>query len=266
MRNVPLAQLEAKIIKPGFEKQLEPLLHYRGNLNLGRVHRLWNLLLTMMEQECETVGEGLTHLQHNPDYSQLCGPDRLAQHTGFYGFLSRVQDKPAVANEVPGVLDYARYLVPRPFHLTSVAVQTNRRRSMGAGGWRSFVSARQPKKPGAPIIPGNIKDKDAGSLVYPFLIHDGGRPEHDLLRAILKAVPKNLPPDMKADICQDLAVGILCGDFDQNDLSLPIKEVMARVRKFSPSKWGDVSLDAIIPGTDSLRLIDTLSDEHEAIW
>ena len=72
------------------------------------------------------------------------------------------------------------------------------------------------------------------------------------------AVPRNIMGDLRADICQDLAVGILCGDFSQDDLKLPAKEKMRLLRKMFPDKYGPISLDAIVPGTDNLRLIDTI--------
>lgn len=112
-------------------------------------------------------------------------------------------------------------------------------------------AAREPKR----FV---LRETGATPLAYPFLIHDGGRPEHTLLHRINAAVPQGIMGDLRADICQDLAVGILCGDFDQDDLHLPAKEMMARIRKLFPSKWGPLSLDAIVPGTDNPRLIDTL--------
>lgn len=111
-------------------------------------------------------------------------------------------------------------------------------------------AAREPKK--------FVLREQAAQISYPFLIHDGGRPEHALLRAVNAAVPRHIMGDLRADICQDLVVGILCGDFEQDDLTLPSKEIIKRVRKMFPEKYGPMSLDAILPGTDSLRLIDTI--------
>jgi hypothetical protein len=246
MRDVSLSALEDAIVRPGIEKRLVPLLHFKGHADLGRFHRLWNLLVSMHEHECAGIGEGVYHLALNPAHSQLCLPVKRVPHTTLYGFLSRLQSKPAVANERPGLLDYARFLMPRPWDLVPVAARSKDRRH---AWWRTFeAKPREPRK---------FRLREA-PLSYPFLIHDGGRPEHDLLHMINAAVPSGIMGDLRADICQDLAVGVLCGDFPKDALLLPAKEVIRRVRKMFPDKYGPMSLDALVPGTNDLRLIDTI--------
>lgn len=104
------------------------------------------------------------------------------------------------------------------------------------------------------------KEERRQPLNYPFLIHDGGTPEHALLKQVNAAVPQWLTPDMRADVCQDIIVGILSGDFDKDNLHLPVQEMLKRVQKMFPVKYGPLSLDALVPGTESLRLIDTISE------
>lgn len=253
MKAVPLATLENAIIRPGLEKHLKPLIMYRGAVTLGAAHRMWNLIVAGMEQDC-TFSDITQRLQHNPEFSHLCGPEKPKQRMGLIGFLSRLEDNPKVAAETPGLLEYSRYLGGSRYRLERVSNTTFRRRNMGAGGWRTFKNA--PSKPRA-------EQRDA--LVYPFLIHDGGRPEHDLLKRVNAAVSRSFPPHMRADICQDIIVGILSGEFDAQDLALPAKEMTKRMFKMFPTKWGDLSLDAVIPGTVNLKLIDTLSEE-DSIW
>lgn len=315
MRSVPLATLENAIARPGFERHLVPLLHFKGHTDLGAYHRRWNLLVSMHEHECETIGEGLYHLALNPQFAQLCLPPKPTDNLAMKGFLSRLQAKPHVANDRPGLLDYARMLMPRPFNLISVSEAASRNRH---AWWRSFESrmpawraiqasrkaeraelrlregearragrlaqrdairaerlalvllarearrkakdARQAARDKAAREPKAfvLRESSAAPIAYPFLIHDGGRPEHDLLRAINNAVPRGIMGDLRADICQDLAVGVLCGDFSRADLLLPAKEMIRRIKKMFPDKYGPLSLDAIIPGTDGLRLIDTI--------
>lgn len=245
MKTAPLSQLENRIIRPGFEKHLRPLLFYKGNQNLGRLHRLWNFTVAAMEQECQTVADMTQRLSGSEVYSHLLGPDKPVVNSSLIGFYSRLLDNPRVTDELPGLRDYVRSLGLRTFRYERVPEYSSRR---DCAPWRTY----------RPPVRKHSLPADRTPLAYPFMIHDGGRPEHDLLRKILAAVPKGLPPDMKADVCQDLAVGILCGDFDVNDLQLPAKEMMARVRKMFPAKWGPLSLDALIPGTDDLRLIDTI--------
>lgn len=303
----PLPDLAEVIARPGIDKHLVPLLHFRGRADLGRVHRLWNLLCAMKMHEVDTIGFGLAHLQFHPDAAHLCGPPKRVQRLGFQGFLSRLHVKPDVCDLQPGMRDYVRMLLPRPFALEMVTENATRQRH---AWWRSF----EPKMPAWRKVQGERREARALAraaergarlekraearraredliqrqraemrwerqrraaereaeaqrrreeqsprvLAYPFLIKDTGRPEHELLRLINGAVPSYLDPDLRADICQDLAVGILCGDFARDDLHLPVREVIARVRKLHPHKYGPMSLDAIIPGTDGLRLIDTI--------
>lgn len=257
MKHVPLSTLENAIIKPGFEKHLKPLIMYRGNVSLGQIHRMWNLMVSAMEHDA-TASDITQRLQHNSDYSQLCGPSNKANRMSLRGFAARLYDNPKVYGELPALKEYLDSIV-RPWErhgrLTPVSEITYRSRNMGAGGWR-LLGRRQ--------VVGNVREK-APVLVYPFLIHDGGKPEHDLLRKVNAAVPKYLDADLRADICQDIMVGILCGDFDPDNLNLPAKEMTKRVQRMFPTKYGPLSLDAVMPGTDDFRLIDTITEE-DTLW
>lgn len=260
MKPVSLSQLENAIIKPGFEKHLKPLVMYRGNLSLGDVHRMWNLLISAMEHEA-TVSDVTQRLQHNPDFSQLCGPEGRRQAVSLYSFAGRVFDNPKVMAEVSGLRDFLEWMIP-PYKrfggLQRVSETTYRSDHMGAGGWRRLGKREKH------LTGGNVR-QTTNEIVYPFLIHDGGKPEHILLRKVNAAVPKYLDPDLRADICQDLMVGILCGDFSPDDLNLPAKEMTKRVKQMFPTKYGPLSLDAVMPGTDDFRLIDTISNE-DSLW
>lgn len=260
MKPVSLSQLENAVIKPGFEKHLKPLIMYRGNVTLGQAHRMWNLMVASMEQDC-AVSDITQRLQHNPDFSHLCGPDKVKPMGAIASFVGRMLDNPKVMQEHSHLEDYVRGLLP-PYKMrgppSRVSETTYRSRNIGAGGWRILRS--RPSD-----YAGNIKPTEAKALVYPFLIHDGGKPEHILLKKVNAAVPKYLDPETRADICQDLMVGILCGDFDVDDLNLPAKEMTKRVQQMFPTKYGPLSLDAIMPGTDDFRLIDTISNE-DSLW
>lgn len=384
MKQISLDRLSNELAKPGFERELIPLLMYRGSSNLGRYQRLWNLVVAMMMHEAESISEGITHLQFNPEWSQLCFPDRRVQHCGMRGFLNRLRDNPAVTDLVPGLTEYVEWLLPHYFAYERVPLEASRAR---CAWWRVFVPKRSGPLPppdgfaevaalrpnaelaelfgvsryhvakwkhllgieaynrapmGPPldfeqhalgernyeladrysvsavviarwraetgvecekewargsILPApddfyevaNGKSrlwaqkhfgrsqkvisrwfKETGAepaalvsaqLAYPYLIHEGRGREHELLLLINAAVPHHLPPDLRADMCQDLAVGCLTGDFDKEDLHLPAKEVVKRVIRMFPTKYGPVSLDAPVHPDSDLRLLDTLIDE-----
>lgn len=262
MSRVPLETLERHIIAPGFEKHLEPLLLYRGNLPLGRVHRLWNFTKAMMLQGADTIADATQRLSMNPDFSHLCGPNTRVTNRSLEGFWSRVLATPRIHGEDPELIEFIREMNFWRRNLEPLSEIVHDPRVRWIGEYRTYIPTARKSRDHKGRPAREPKHQD---LVYPFLIHNGGGPEHELLREINRVVPKYLPPDMRADVCQDLIVGILCGDFARDDLNLPLKEVLKRVRKMYPSKWGDISLDSIVPGTDDLRLIDTIGDDR-GLW
>lgn len=232
LQAVPLEKLKKEIIKPGIEAHLAPLLKYRGNQSLGRVHRLWNFLTAMRMVECQSLSEGIHHFFNEEKFSHLCGPIIRPTLVSMESFTSRVIYSPEMKRLNPEIYEYAREMNLRPMRLTPIGYANNP--SMGEIAFT------------------------AEAAKYKFLVHEAKSPEHELTRLINAVVPTNLPMELRADICQDLAVGILCGDFSKDDLSLPLKEITARVRKMFPDKWGPLSLDAPIAGTDGLTLMDTI--------
>lgn len=381
MRAVSLDSLQGELAKPGFERELIPLVMYRGQANLGRVQRLWNLSVAMMMHEADSLSEGINRLHLNPEWSHLCFPDRPVQMMGLRGFFNRLRDNPKVTGLVPGFTDYVEWIYPHYWPYERVSIEATRSR---CAWWREFVPKRVVLPPpddfmsvatGVPNhilaehygctayqvrkwkhelgiepyaqqpwdvpldfdqwapeevneelelrygVSGNVISRwraetliqcarrkrgleppssffeeangksilwamrhfgrsqnvvrrwfnetgaeyetapPAASLNYPFLLHDRGNPEHELIRLINDAVPKHLPPELRADICQDLAVGCLTGEFDKEDLLLPAKEVAKRVFRMFPSKYGPISLDAPIRDDSDMRLLDTLVDE-----
>jgi transposase-like protein len=104
------------------------------------------------------------------------------------------------------------------------------------------------------------------ALCYPFIPALGTpRPEHELLMMINAAVPYNIPEDRRADICQELAVAVLLGDVDAANLEAAWRPMFHKVYAQHPTLYAPLSLDAPIPGTDNLLLIDTISTE-DSIW
>lgn len=104
------------------------------------------------------------------------------------------------------------------------------------------------------------------ALCYPFLPQTSKQlPEHELLRLINEAVPREIPEDRRADICQELAIAVLIGDADAAHLATAWKPMFRKIYKLHPTAYGPLSLDAVIPGTDNLKLLDILSEE-DGLW
>lgn len=248
-KDVSVEDLKEKIIRPGIEDRLVPLLHFKGHANLGRIHRLWNLAILMMEAEAERLGHGV-EISLNRDFAHLCGPVKQPQHTSLNSFFSRLILKPDVTNNIPGLLDYSRSVVRTLIHLTPVSEYTDRT-DRGAW-WRTYRKA--PTKP-------RIFRPKPELLIYPFLIHEPKRPDEgfDLTKFVSDSVPGGLPPDVRADLCQDMIVALLSGDITRDQVAGSVKEFTRRAFKAAPQKYGHVSFDAPLPGYDGRTLHDVLS-------
>lgn len=82
----------------------------------------------------------------------------------------------------------------------------------------------------------------------------------ELIDAVNAVVPKTFADHQRADICQDLLLAILEGESTIADLKNGTAAAIKRYYKLHPGKFGPVSLDAPIPGTDGMKLIDTIAD------
>ena len=247
-KDVSIEDLKEKIIRPGIEDKLVPLLHFKGHANLGHMHRLWNLAILMMEAEGEKLGHGV-QMSMNRDYAHLCGPVKQPNHTGLNSFFSRLILKPDVTNNIPGLLDYARSVVKVFIHLTPVSGFTSQ---SNPAWWRTHKKA--PSKP-------RIFTPKPELLIYPFLIHEPKRPDEgfDLTKFVSESVPRGLPPEVRADLCQDMIVALLSGDITRDQVAGSIKEFTRKAFKAGPQKYGHVSFDAPLPGMDGRTLSDVLN-------
>lgn len=94
---------------------------------------------------------------------------------------------------------------------------------------------------------------------YPYLRgadDDGAR----LIAAVNEIVPRTFPDHMRADVCQDLLLKVLEGECTISSLKDGSATAIRQYYKLHPGKFGPISLDAPIPGTDGLTLIDTIAD------
>lgn len=83
----------------------------------------------------------------------------------------------------------------------------------------------------------------------------------ELIERVGRLVPRGLPDFMRADISQDILVSLFAGEIRPADLEGSVKKHVAAYYKLYPFKFGPLSIDATIPGTDGLSLADTLSSE-----
>lgn len=89
--------------------------------------------------------------------------------------------------------------------------------------------------------------------------------QNAIYAAASAAVHRGMPPDVRDDILSMIVLAVLEGEF-------PVEEIAAQAKKFISahyrqfSKFSTVSIDAVVPGTDNLRLIDTLAADDDQLW
>ena len=84
----------------------------------------------------------------------------------------------------------------------------------------------------------------------------------DIYQCAENAVPAYLPWDLREDAVQSLVTAMWEGKFPKEDVRLHVKQHVSAARGLS-HKFGMASLDGIVPGTDSLKLIDTIASDRE---
>lgn len=241
--NVGMNYLSDLVVRPGIRKRLWPLLLYRGQMNPGHAHRLWNMVLLMMAAEAETLADGLKIL-NNPAFTQLCGPVRAPGKYTLYNFFGRLHDAPEVTELVPGVTEYVRFMGLGPCGLRRIDLETS---EQYCAPWR--ISTHPDYDPKAERPESGVR-----ALYYPYVIHEAGTSgEHDLVRFVHELVPAFLPDYIRADACQDLIVGLLAGDITTGSAHDWVQKYVSKVWQMHP-RWFDHSHKAIsfnqpVPGT-----------------
>lgn len=89
----------------------------------------------------------------------------------------------------------------------------------------------------------------------------GIRSANDLLRVVDRGIPRGLPDYVRDDIAQEVLLALLEDTIQLCDLATGIKTYSRKYWSMFPGKFGPISLDAPIPGTDGLALIDTIADD-----
>lgn len=84
--------------------------------------------------------------------------------------------------------------------------------------------------------------------------------KNTLYAAAVAAVPRTLPRDVRMDVVSAIVLAVLEGEFAEADIASEAKRfVTAHYRMFDQFKHR--SLDAVIPGTENLRLGDTIASD-----
>lgn len=216
------------IVRPGIEKRFGPLLLYRGQMNRGHAHRLWNMVLLMMAAECETLGDGLKVL-HNPDFAQLCGPVRVPGKPTLWSFFFRLNDNPAVTKNIVGLTDYVELIGSDAWELQRVDRFSDRPE---CAPWRKSLHPDAGN-----YIPAERGIAKGEQLFYPYIKHDPEQPDDGaaLAKLVSAAVPAFLPDHIRADACQDLVVALLSGEISPYQVNERAEKFVASVYRMHPT-------------------------------
>lgn len=106
------------------------------------------------------------------------------------------------------------------------------------------------------IITSRKSEPSLPYLRWPFLTSGINVPSY--LHTIQEYVPMTLPEQIRAEVCQDLSLAIISGEIVEEQIPFVAKDFVRNVFKLYPTKYGPLSLDQIIPGTDGLTLMDTI--------
>lgn len=257
-----LNSLTELIVRPGIEKKLWPLLMYRGAMNPGHAHRLWNFSLLMMAAEAETLSDAIL-LANNPAFSQLCGPVNKPSRVTLKTFFGRMWDTPFVTDNIPGFSKYVRDMNLGPCPLIPVDVESP---YPNVAPWRKSTHVDPHRYPGERSLP---------TTFYPYAVHDHEHPDEgaELVALINKAVPSYLPPDIRADVCQDIIVGVLSGDLERANVVDHVQKYISdhfrgRDWKFVPGggKIGHIDAPLSLDEPGGATLHDVLHDGSYRHW
>ncbi len=87
--------------------------------------------------------------------------------------------------------------------------------------------------------------------------------QNEIVAAVSAALPRYLEPDMRDEVMQNMVLAVLEGSLSIDDTVGSAGKYIGMYRR-QYGRYGTVSLDAPLSGTDDLRLIDTLAAPEAA--
>lgn len=237
MKRADWDSLCEKIVRPGIEKHLVPLMLYRGTRGFGWMHRRWNFAIQCMESEVMSFTEAIA-MSRNPDFAHLCHAIKQVDHDHLGSVFGRLLDNPHVTNNVKGLTEYVREVEGIKHKLTPVSLYANAHgHPERVSPWRIPVKStgRRRREDNNLVLP------MAETVEFPFMLNRPGRNwESSLLKDVHAIVPRSFPKWLRADVCQDLVADILGGQIPAEDLKIEAHIIVERVMKLHPVKYGHV--------------------------
>lgn len=261
-----LEKLKEHIGLPDWERRLVPLFLFKGSKPYF-IRASFNCAYAMYLSECESFHDGIKLLNKGAEYfhkkdgktrwhhelggpteiSHLCGRHGNLQHSMLRSIFERLRSDGGIKltdSLDKGFSEYIEWLYPGTCILQPVPLGTLDYREGVTAWWREKIARKH--KPREPRV----------ELQYPYIQKPTA--EHQLLLDVHHAIPAGIPHELRADLCQDLIVAVLSGETTVENIPDVIASYAKQARKILPDRWRTVSLNAVLPGTDDFRYIDSL--------
>ncbi len=227
MRSADWDSLCDKIVRPGIEKHLVPLMLYRGTQGFGWMHRRWNFAIQCMESEVTSFTEAI-RMSRNPDYAHLCHSIKVVDHDHLGSLFGRLLDNPRITDNVKGLTEYVRMIEGIKYKLTPVSLYA---KCYGhperISPWRIPVLTTRKRAPPKVIAPTQLE--------FPMMIHrPGGEQEAALLAKVHAVIPVRYPARVRIDLCQDLIADVIAGQVSADNLD---PSVLHKIMQAHPLKY-----------------------------
>lgn len=257
MNEVNLSKLKSQIPERAFDHE-----HAKNGLfsiayPAGRARSLWNLTIALQDAEVDNFEAAYRIAEESHDLAHLCGLHEFRwKKTKWHElrfFLSFVYYLDNVASLRLGLKSYIEHLCEN-----SRAVWGNSSKPLGlllnpetfgVEVANTYLPWRTPEWFRQRIKTRPRSCYEPLSEFYPYIAKNPTE-EHDLLLAVDRAVGKRLAPEWRSDFCQDLLVSILAGELSADNLNNEIPNYLVRFKREMPSKYKQISLDALIHSED----------------
>lgn len=111
------------------------------------------------------------------------------------------------------------------------------------------------------LLLGNIKSVRTADSRWPYMNEDRGE-AGKLVALVNMALPRGLPEQIRADVAQDMILGVLSGEIDEQGLERQVRKYLRHHYKAVETPYLAISLNQPVPGTDDQSWGDVISNER----
>lgn len=113
------------------------------------------------------------------------------------------------------------------------------------------------------LLLGNVKAARTSDNRWPYMNEDRGEASK-LVNLVNMALPRGLPEQIRGDVAQDMILGILSGEIDEDQIERQVRKYLRSHYKAVETPYLAISLNQPVPGTDDQNWGDVLSNERYA--